>query len=552
MRSIAIIPARGGSKGIPRKSIRPLAGKPMIFYAIEACKACSSLDAIYVTTDDPEIAMLASRFGAKVVHRPADLANDAATLDPVIQHAVRHVEQEEGGSYDVVVTVQATSPLVLPTDIEQAIRKFENPAVDTVLSVVDDRHLCWTVVDGRPLPLYEKRVNRQALPPNFRETGAVIACTRKQLESGTRIGRQVELLEFPHLRSFDIDSIADMFLCESMLLRKRVVFTVVGYPEVGLGHAYRALMLAHELVSCDIHFVCESPSQLAADLIAGQNYRVHVCAAGALLETVVALEPDIVINDILDTTAVYVAGLKQHGFGVVNFEDLGEGGDHADLVINALYAPHNQNPNVLVGPKYFCLRDEFLYLPKQVVRDVAERVLVTFGGVDEGDITSRVVAAIAPYCRQQGIAIDVVVGPGYQHHDHLLEVIRQLGNPGVNYVRNTNRISDYMLEADLAITSGGRTVLELAALQVPTMVICQNQRETTHEFARAENGVMNFGLHEQLDFDQFLAAFQRLAVSAPMRDEMRQKAASLDLREGKKRVIDAIISLASGGKTTCM
>jgi CMP-N-acetylneuraminic acid synthetase/spore coat polysaccharide biosynthesis predicted glycosyltransferase SpsG len=547
LKSIAIIPARGGSKGIPRKSIRPLAGKPMIYYAIQACRACTLLDAVYVSTDDPEIAMLAGRFGAKVIQRPAELANDAATLDPVVAHAVCAVEEVEGWRSEVVVTVQPTSPLVLPTDIEDAIRRFENPAVDTVLSVVDDRHLCWTMVDGRPEPTYERRVNRQSLPSNFRETGAVIACTRSQIESGTRIGRRVELLEIPQLRSFDIDSIADLYLCESMLRRRRVVFTIIGYPEVGLGHVYRALMLAHELVAYDIHFVCESSSQMGADIIAGQNYPVQVCPDGDLQQTVLTLAPDLVINDILDTDAAYVAALQQQGARVVNFEDLGSGGDTADLVVNALYAPHKQlSPKVLVGAGYFCLRDEFLYLPKQPPRSTVRRVLITFGGVDEGDITSRVLATIAPFCEQQEIAIDVVVGPGYRYHERLQEQLCVLDGAAIEYTRATKRISDHMLAADLAITSGGRTVLELAALQIPTLVICQNQRETTHEFAKSENGILNFGLWSNLDFEKFAGEFQRIILSSEARNEMRAKAASMDLRKGKKRVIDAIIDLSTG------
>jgi len=517
----------------------------MIYYAIEACKSCNALDEIYVSTDDPEIAMLSVRFGAKVVDRPGDLANDAATLDPVVHHAVEQIEKDLGVRFDVVVTVQATSPLVLPADIEAAVWKFRNPDIDTVLSVVDDRHLCWGVMDGRAFPLYKARVNRQSLPSNFRETGAVIACTRQQLESGTRVGSRVELLEIPYLRSFDIDSVADLLLCEGMLLRRRVVFVVVGYPEVGLGHAYRALMLAHELVSWDIHFVCQESSRLAAELIASHHYRLHVCTDEQLLDAVCALKPDVVVNDILDTSSEYVDALKRSGARVVNFEDMGTGSDSADLVVNALYALHSDNPNVLVGPRYFCLRDEFLYLPERSLRERVSRVLVTFGGVDESDITSRVVAKISVYCARNDIAVDVIVGPGYRHGNRLRDVVER-ADGFVNYIETTNRISDFMADADMAITSGGRTVLELAALQVPTIVICQNQRELTHEFAREENGVVNLGLCADLDFDRFLNEFELLVRSDKKRSEMRERAARLDLRQGKKRVIDAIVSTAMG------
>src|SRR5690606_1669375 len=335
-RVVVVIPARGGSKGIPRKNLRPLAGKPMIYYAIQAAKSAKAVNDVYVSTDDEEIALFAERFGAKVVMRPAELAVDAATLDPTIKDAMERIECIDG-IYYLIVTVQPTSPLINPLDINNCVEKFSsNDEVETVISVVDDRHLCWSVDNGTPIPVYQERVNRQKLPANYRETGAIIACRRNVLRNGSRIGRNVELLEIPHLRSFDIDTYADFYLCESMLLRRRLVFVVIGYPEVGLEHAYRALMLANQLVKFDITFVCLPGSELAAKQISSNNYRV-VVSEGDVLDTVVSLEPDIVINDILDTSLEYVSSLKSYGAKVVNFEDLGAGAAAADIVFNALY-----------------------------------------------------------------------------------------------------------------------------------------------------------------------------------------------------------------------
>ena len=113
------------------------------------------------------------------------------------------------------------------------LKNFTDSKFDTVQTVVDDRHLCWTIDNGRAKPTYNARVNRQDLPSNYKETGAVIACTRQQLKSGGRIGENVGLVEVPQNRSFDIDNFSDLYLCEAMLSRKKIVFTVVGYAEVG-------------------------------------------------------------------------------------------------------------------------------------------------------------------------------------------------------------------------------------------------------------------------------------------------------------------------------
>jgi CMP-N-acetylneuraminic acid synthetase len=136
----------------------------MIYYAIQACRSAIGIDRVIVTTDDDEIALLSERFGANIIMRPNSLAIDSATLDPVIVHATEAAEKQYNENYDIVITVQPTSPLVLPSDLEYALELFKNTSVDTVLSVVDDRHLCWTISEGRPLPAYAARVNRQELP----------------------------------------------------------------------------------------------------------------------------------------------------------------------------------------------------------------------------------------------------------------------------------------------------------------------------------------------------------------------------------------------------
>jgi len=540
---IAIIPARGGSKGIPRKNLRPVSGKPMIFYSINACLNSTCVDNVFVTTDDEEIALFAERFGAEVIIRKPSLANDETPLDPVIFSALEVVEKKYGEVFDIIVTVQPTSPLIQNSDIDLVVEKISQGRFDTAQTVVDDRHLCWTMLDNKAVPLYVERVNRQSLPPNYRETGAVIACTRPQIQTGSRIGENVGLVEIPQSRSFDIDNFSDLYLCEAMLNRKKIAFTVVGYAKVGLGHAFRAVMLAHELVNYDLVFICEKRSELAIEHIRANNYQVTVCENGQLAGTVIDISPDIVINDILDTDKIYVNRLKEQGIKVVNFEDLGDGHLHADLVVNALYPDKVESKKVLTGEQYFCVRDEFLYIDKVIKSDRIKQVLLTFGGVDEGDLTTKVLSSIHKLCIKRAIAIVVVLGPGYQNKESLEGFLKNISNLEVTVHHQTKRISDLMKNSDLAITSGGRTVLELATLQVPTIVICQNQRETTHTFASRKNGVLNLGHRESVSASDILSAFEAVITDNALREEMSDKMASLDLTLGKQRVIKNIVSL---------
>lgn len=546
---IAIIPARGGSKGIPRKNLRPLAGKPMIFYSIAACLKSKQIDQVFVTTDDEEIALFAERFGAIALMRDPALANDQTTLDPVIVNAVEQAEKKLDIYASIIVTVQPTSPLISSDDIDKSVAFFKaDNSLNTVLSVVDDRHLCWTLEDEVAKPVYEARLNRQQLKSNYRETGAVIACTKEQLIQGTRIGSNVALLEVDQIRSFDIDNFSDFYLCESILNRKRIVFAVVGYPEVGLGHAYRAIMLAHEFVHYDLIFICEEKSKLAKEQIEKFNYSVVTCADGSLSDSIIKLSPDIVINDILDTNSEYVNSLKSSGIKVVNFEDLGAGSKKADLVINALYPNPMPYGHVKSGAEYFCLRDEFLHRPATSNDNVIRNILITFGGVDEGDLTGRTLSIIAPWCIENNITLTVVQGPGYTHKKNLSSAVVVYNTKLIELVSNTNRISEYMINADIAITSGGRTVLELAALDVPMVVICQNEREQSHTFASSQNGIINLGYRQSVKDQEILSAVTSLATDRELYCSIKKRLKEFDLTKGKQRVCQLIDSLLNAGE----
>jgi len=544
-KNIVIIPARGGSKGIPRKNLRPLGGFPLISYSIKAALQSDLVDTVVVTTDDDEIALLAERFGAYVIMRPAHLADDSITLDPVIQHAFEVCEQKFNVEYKNIATVQPTSPLIRSEDIDAVFLLLQETHCDTAQTVVDDRHLCWGKENNKAFPLYKERVNRQSLPQQFKETGAVIACSREQLLSGSRIGNHVELHEVPQNVSFDIDTFADLYLCEAMLSRKLIVFTVVGYATVGLGHAFRTIMLAHELVQYDLLFICEESSDLAIDYIKSNNYTVQVCANGELANAVIDQKPSLVINDILDTDESYMMRLKNEKLSVINFEDLGPGHKLADIVINALYPHQIPNSNMLVGAKYFCLRDEFLYINKAAVKSNknVSKILITFGGVDEGDLTLTALKEIAHYCSENQIEIEIIVGPGYKYSEGLNAALNVIKDINYSLISSTKRISEHMLNADVAITSAGRTVLELAALKVPMIVICQNIRETTHTFASSENGILNLGYRNELNEGEILNAFIKVVEDLPLRNIMIEKMKELNFENGKSRVISKIKSL---------
>jgi len=255
-----------------------------------------------------------------------------------------------------------------------------------------------------------------------------------------------------------------------------------------LGHVYNTLLIANDVLNHKITFLVDSKSQMAYNKIASKNYPVYIQKDENILVDIKKLNPDIVINDNLDTNESYILKLKEVSYKVVNFEDLGDGAKKADLVINAIYPEKQVLKNHYFGHGYFILRDEFIYSSQKEIAKEVKNILITFGGVDPNNYTKKVIETIYEYCNKNDIAITVIAGFGYKEFNSLKEF------KNIKIEQNVTNISSYMLEADLIFTSAGRTTYEIASIGTPTIVLAQNKRELTHFFASSEFGFLNLGL----------------------------------------------------------
>ena len=532
---LVVIPARGGSKGIPRKNIRLLNHKPLISYAINIAKSSEYVDDIVVTTDDSEIALLSEKFGASVIRRSEELAGDDVPLDPVIYDAMVKKEKLAFDEYDLVVTLQPTSPLLKPSTLDAAIEKFEDFAVDSVLSVVDDRHLSWGFDEKnqRYFPNYIERKNRQFLPKDFRETGALLVTRRNFVHEDSRLGTNLDLIEVSRQESVDIDNYEDWWIAENYLQKKKVAIVVDAYDEIGTGHVYRCLSIASKLVFHDVLFLLDEQHQLGIDIIRNYNYPFMLHdGQDDLLKILKEYSPQIVVNDILDTSKEYVSQLKDDGYFVVNFEDLGTGTEVADVVFDALYEHDVSEKKVFTGHKYYILKDEFYFQPQKVIAQKVDNILITFGGTDPNNFTEKVIDSIL--ATSYDGRINVILGLGYTGLEELIE--KYESNQSVQIYRNVSDISEFMFKADIIFTSAGRTMYEVCSLGVPTICLCQNDREMTHVFANETNGFINMGLGADVERQQIIDEFVRLVNDYDLRLEMNQKMLNVDLKDGFENI----------------
>jgi len=222
----AVVPARGGSKGIPRKNLKLLAGRPLIAYAIETGLKARLVDRVIVSTDDAEIAAVAREWGAAAPFlRPASLAQDDTPTAPMLQHAVRWME-EQGERIDLVVLLQPTSPFRRPEHVDQAIQLLRESGASSAVSVCEvehSPHWMYRLADQRLEPLMPgalNRTRRQELPLLYRLNGAVYVTTRDLLLNDGRIlDDRPAAVVMSREESVDIDDELDFEWAEWMAAR---------------------------------------------------------------------------------------------------------------------------------------------------------------------------------------------------------------------------------------------------------------------------------------------------------------------------------------------
>lgn len=236
MKVLGIITARGGSKGIPGKNLKLLAGKPLLAYTIETARASRALDRVILSTEDEAIAAAARDLGCDVPFmRPTDLAQDDTPHLPVIQHATRWMQERAGYTPDAVMILQPTSPLRTADDIAAAVHLLETSDADSVLSVnevpvhahpmrtlrLDAQGDAVLFVSGEPV---RKRINRrQDLPPAWVMNGCIYACRTRVLFDAqpSLYGNRVAAYRMPADRSLSIDDLEDWHAAERALASRR-------------------------------------------------------------------------------------------------------------------------------------------------------------------------------------------------------------------------------------------------------------------------------------------------------------------------------------------
>ncbi len=502
---LAIIPARGGSQELRRKNVLPVDGQPMFLRTAQAARDAGCQ--VVVSTDDPEIRSTAIVAGFDVHDRGPELAD--VVVDEVVKAAVKHVDCPAcfGIGIDPKTDVLDTSRnrpckvcdgaehwsgsvlLVQPTVqpiTANILTEFIRNAPNVGCLTIDNMHQLWTNA-GWITP----RVNRQD-----RSMGSLVA-----QELGIRYWSHVELIgEEPPTPTpmpfsvndlVDIDSAADY---RSVTIPKRIALWPIADKTHGMGHLRRCLAIAERLQHHSIVFMMDDMEEASIELVNRRGWMQQISG-----ETIPEY-PDLWILDRLSNeTMPHLDG------NMLSLED--ESNYQADITIDALYSDGADwcvlRPEFLAGD--YQVRDEPLYAP---------RLLVMFGGTDPTGL-GKIVSSLFP--------------------NHPVDWI-QAGDD--------RAVAEAMHNADILITSAGRTVFEAAAVGIPTIVLSQNLRETTHTHLGYEHGNIYLGLGRMVSDKVIVDTVRVLGEDVTLRRELSKRGRPDGL--GLDRIVHAIEGLLGG------
>jgi len=534
-KNLILILAREGSTNMARQNLRLVNHKPLIFYVIKNALNAKIGD-VYVSSDSEEIREVAKLYGAMAIARPRSLTKNSSSYEEISFHTLSTLKKSHL-NYQKCLLISPIFPLLKPTTIKKFFATIGGN-IKTVNGFVIDRK-----EDYRKYRLVKRKITFSAKKKTKITTLTKIVgfdCTnflKTKKFMGPLFGIRLSSEEVPKIHNYH-----DLLVISEKLKRRKILVRVDADNTIGLGHVYNILTVMNHFRNDEMLIVMNSKKTLANNKFKEQNYDLKYFTRNVQLKNILKqFKPNIIINDILNTNKKYMTELKKEGCFIVNFEDVGAGSNYANLVFNPIYHSNEKSQNKFFGSKYACIRDEFL-LWKNSNSGNNKVILITFGGSDPRNLTTKVLNTIYNSEIKQ-FKIVVILGFSFSKNLHIKNLVSKMKKTGFNLqvIEKSYLMAKHVSEADFVITANGRTVFEVASLNIPFITISANTREEKHPFSRYSKGGIHLGLYSGLTDQKILDAIKKMSHSH-IRKRFFKNLEKFDLLNGINEVVKLINS----------
>lgn len=535
MSVLGVVPVLKSPNGIPRLNMRELGDEPLFAHSLSTCKAASAVDQTLLVTDSREIEQIAVNYDTRIltIYDRADSIDIVDVLSTVCENYCTH--------HEFIFCLPPKTPLVTKETVDRGINLCRQKDADRVVFVEHTNTACWDTASDPSIEALSLRDKETTETNGYYADTGVFAVRLDTFSADLDTEMNPVIQEVGTREATSIETYGDWIQAENHLSRKTLVYRLRGNQDSGSGHVYRGITIADKLFRHDIVFAVGANEKLAIEKLEETGYDYFVFDDNEdFFRRIRSLNPNIVVNDMLNTEPEYMTKIKEIVPRIVNFEDLGSGSEHADAVINALYEYTNPPTNHYFGHEFFCLRNEFRYVEPIEEIETVDRIMISFGGVDENNLTAKTLRVLSDLNRE--LHLDVVLGLGYTKRDTLDPILDSFPESmTVEVNQNIDSMAKSMAKADLLVTSNGRTVYEAASLNLPTISIAQNHREQRHPFAHVSKGIISLGLADYVSEKHILATIEEYIDEHERRQMMREALAEHNIESGIDRVKDLII-----------
>ena len=528
---IVIIARESGRYDVSKQNLRLVNGKPLLSYVIKTAKESKNCYPI-VSTDSDEVKQYAEFYQVPVLDRSKKLTKDDTKLIEIASEALTKLEKK-GLKFRKCLILHPHFPLIKKETIQRFFSSL-NKKVSIIYGYEKEADYN-----------FAKIKKNFELEPLSKENVKIIKIVSFDCQKLLHIKTDNKIfgLGISSDEIFTPHNYHQFAYLESVMKRKKIIVRVDADINTGLGHVYNMLTILNNIRNDDILVIMNAKKNLGFKKFKEHLYAVKTYSdENEFWKIIRNFKPDIIFNDILNTTSYYIKKLKKEGIFVVNFEDLGEGRKFADLVFNPIFESKKQMKNEYYGPNYACVREEFRVFKRKKIRKYVKNIAITLGGVDKDNNVLKILSVIRKFKLLENVKIKIILGLGYKQKKKLLGLTNKMNslNHKIEIVEKVDLLSKHLIDCDFVIASNGRTVLEIASLNIPLISLSVNKREQQHNFVRK----FNVGYH--IDYTKNIEDKLKSSIENMMDFSIRKKKIKNlekeDLRKGITTVTTKIMS----------